>query len=506
MYAIVFALVLSVLAYGVYHLYLHPLSLVPGPWLTRWTRCWEWYHVRSGSFEDVLIRLHQKHGNIIRIAPNKYSITSPDAIQQIYGHGSKLVKDRFYRAFAHPDESKFDLFSIVNVQGHADRRRKVASLYSMSSLVAYEPAVDGCIELLVERFKGLGGKGESVAVPTWMEYFAFDVVGSLSTGESFGMMRKSGDSEGILDVIHQFLSYSSQMGLFVEWYYWIGGLNHLLGRGIAVNKILNYTVRCLAAHRDGPGTAAAPGANGGAGAHKDQVSASLSTPRPPGTGTAFIELLLKLHKAGKLDYDDIFSTLNGNIVAGADSSALTLSAVVYYLARHPHARETLRREVDEQPEGPISFASCQAMPYLQAVIKETLRLHPATGMILPRVVPSEGATIAGQFFPAKSVVGVNAWTIHRNPEIFGPDADLFRPERWLGPKEEIAPLERNLFTFGAGARTCLGKNISLLEITKLVPMLYRHFDFELEGQWKTWNAFLVLPMFKCKIIPREVGC
>ena len=122
-------------------------------------------------------------GSVVRIAPNRYSISSPDAVQQIYGHTSRFTKDRFYRAFGHPDESKFDLFSMVNVQTHASRRRKVASLYSMSSLVSYEPAVDKCISLLVDRFGELGTRGKSTSIPHWMEYFAFDVVGSISVSQ-----------------------------------------------------------------------------------------------------------------------------------------------------------------------------------------------------------------------------------------------------------------------------------------------------------------------------------
>ncbi|KAL4732965.1 cytochrome P450 [Aspergillus similis] len=462
--------VVVALLYGAYQLFLHPLCRVPGPWPARWTRFWEWSHLCTGALERETIRLHQKYGSVVRIALNRYSISSPDAVQQIYGHGSRFVKDRFYRAFGHPDESKFDLFSMVNVQAHASRRRKVASLYSMSSLVSYEPAVDRCIALLIDRFGQLGKQGKSVSIPRWMEYFAFDVIGSISTGETFGMMRSGDDSDGILDIIHRYLAYTSKVALFCEWYYWIGGINHLLGRRIAIEKINAYTLRCLASHRNNPACSR--------------------------SGTDFIDQMFKMQKEGKVDDEDIFSTINGNIVAGADSSAITLSAVIYLLSQNPRARQKLRDEIDAQPEGPISFTNCQAMPYLQAVIKETLRLHPATGMILPR---------SGLIILLQSVVGVNAWALHRNTEIYGADVEEFRPERWLGSKAEIAPLERNLFTFGAGARTCLGKNISTLEITKVIPMLYRHFDFEVEGQLKTTNVFLVLQQYTCKIVPRTFG-
>ncbi len=148
----------------------------------------------------------------------------------------------------------------------------------------------------------------------------------------------------------------------------------------------------------------------------------------------------------------------------------------------------------------LSFQEAQKLPYLQAVIKEGLRLHPATGLPMVRVVPKGGATLAGRFFPEKvrstpraslecrslmfsqsiqTEVGVNIWVTHANKSMFGPDAEHFRPERWLEDPERAAEMNRNILTFGAGSRTCIGKNISLLEISILIPELVRKFDFTL---------------------------
>ncbi|KOC11290.1 putative cytochrome P450 [Aspergillus flavus AF70] len=78
----------------------------------------------------------------------------------------------------------------------------------------------------------------------------------------------------------------------------------------------------------------------------------------------------------------------------------------------------------------------------------------------------------------KAIVGVNAWVAHYNEDIFGRDAATFRPERWLeSDKEWLSVMEQNLLTFGAGVRTCIGKNLSLLEMSKVIPELYRQFEF-----------------------------
>ena len=115
-----------------------------------------------------------------------------------------------------------------------------------------------------------------------------------------------------------------------------------------------------------------------------------------------------------------------------------MSAVLYYLLKYPKTLESLRREIAEyEAQGKLdkvhvpTFSVTNEMPYFQAVIKEAMRLHPATGLPLWRVVPEGGATIAGRYFPAGEVVGVNTWVAHYNEDIFGADASSFRPERWL---------------------------------------------------------------------------
>lgn len=69
-------------------------------------------------------------------------------------------------------------------------------------------------------------------------------------------------------------------------------------------------------------------------------------------------------------------------------------------------------------------------------------MYPATGLPLARVVPEQGATIAGQFFPRGTILGVNAWVAHNNTFVFGSDASVFRPERWLESRERSAYMGR----------------------------------------------------------------
>jgi cytochrome P450 len=124
-------------------------------------------------------------------------------------------------------------------------------------------------------------------------------------------------------------------------------------------------------------------------------------------------------------------------------------------------------------------------------------MHPATGLPLWRVVPEGGATISNHFFPAATVIGVNTWTAHYNEDVFGSDAATFRPERWLeSSPEQVKRMDAYYMPFGLGSRTCLGRHISELEMSKLIPRLVREFDFELvkrKGEWATENYWFVKP-------------
>jgi len=148
------------------------------------------------------------------------------------------------------------------------------------------------------------------------------------------------------------------------------------------------------------------------------------------------------------------------------------------------------------------------MPYLQAVLKEALRCHPATGLPLGRVVPAGGAVIADRFFPEGTIVGVNSWVAHANAAVFGADAARFRPERWLESDDQAVKMERYFMAFGMGSRTCIGKNISLMEMNKFIPQLLRTFDFQLQqgiaGEvMDTYNVWFVKQKnFRAKVMLR----
>lgn len=95
--------------------------------------------------------------------------------------------------------------------------------------------------------------------------------------------------------------------------------------------------------------------------------------------------------------------------------------------------------------GNVSWNEAQNLPYFQACMKEAMRVRPAVGLNIARLVPPEGAEVDGQSFPGGVTIAVNGWVLHRDRSTFGEDADVYRPERWLGDPEEAKRMERYMF-------------------------------------------------------------
>lgn len=109
---------------------------------------------------------------------------------------------------------------------------------------------------------------------------------------------------------------------------------------------------------------------------------------------------------------------------------------------------------------PVKYNDAIRLPYLTAVVKEAMRLFPSFQVSMQRLSPKQGIVLSGVYVPAGYRVGINPGCMHYNKEVFGDDAYEFRPERWLESEERTKIMERGLVTFGAGTRTCTGKNVS----------------------------------------------
>ena len=154
--------------------------------------------------------------------------------------------------------------------------------------------------------------------------------------------------------------------------------------------------------------------------------------------------------------------------AGADTTAIAINSILYHLMRNPTAYEKLTAEVDAAvADGtlsiPVAYAEAVKLPFLKACINEGMRLHPSVGLTMPRLVPAGGASISGFHFPGGYRVGVNGAVVQYDKDVFGPDAEKFNPDRWI--EGDAVRMDKTMIQFGAGPRTCIGKNVSTCLLT-----------------------------------------
>ena len=208
---VAFALTISYL----WRYFSDPLRSVPGPLLARFTRLWEANRGRQGHIELDTIRLHKQYGPVVRLAPGRYSLNDPSAVRVLYGHGSKFAKTSYYSSFQDPGYP--NIFSQRDIHAHSEMRRKAASLYSVTSLVSYESFVDRCTSQFCQILGDFADAGDSLHVPTWLQYYAFDVIGEITVGRPFGMMDTRSDDQGILTAIDKMTWYSMLVGVIGPW-------------------------------------------------------------------------------------------------------------------------------------------------------------------------------------------------------------------------------------------------------------------------------------------------
>lgn len=156
------------------------------------------------------------------------------------------------------------------------------------------------------------------------------------------------------------------------------------------------------------------------------------------------------------------------IVAGSDSTTTVLRSTLYTLVGTPSAYHKLQAELDaaDISHPVITHAEAQRLPYLQACVWEGLRLYPPFSGLTSKLSPGE--TFKGVMYPEGTEVGVSFRAMCRRKDIFGDDAELFRPERWIeaGVEERVRLRQCVDAVFGSGRFLCLGRHVAMMELGK----------------------------------------
>jgi len=436
----------------------HRLSSIPGPFLASVTDLWRFSLTQKGQFGATLKELHNRHGSFVRIGPNAVSISDPAAVSIVHSMHGEFRKADSYSTVRALVNGKI-MGSVVDMQNENEvsaLKRAVGGAFATKNLLDYEPDVDHTLERLVQVIRGR----RTVGLLDVMQQFQVD----------FLMKAAFSRQTNYLETDRSTLAISGDARLR-HWYRW---------QSMPILEwLLFQSPLCSAWYKKGAGK---PQAWTAMAIEEMANRQNLMSEKAIGTGGEKQDLLSKYLFSGDrhketVSNEVILRMVSSTIAAGFDTSAYTMTTIIYNLIKHPETWKKLRLELDDalnagRLSNPPRFTETDRLDYLGAVIKETMRLHPFVKSLLEREVPAGGTEIAGQFLPGGTTVGISVESAHRDAAVFSKDGDRFRPERWLEAEyQQKLLMERSVLGFGAGKRVCMGRHIAELEMKKVIPRL-----------------------------------
>ena len=366
---------------AIYNVYFHPLSHIPGPRVAVASRLVWARHQRNGSLNKYITKLHEKYGEVVRLAPNEVSFISGEtAWQDIYG----LRKGKHNTGAYLKDPNWFPLppngvNSIIgaNEADHARMRRLVSHAFTEKALRSQEYIIQSYVDLLVQRLhEQVQGEARGIVDMTrWYNYTTFDVVADLTFGESFHCLRDNSYHPWVSMAFQVTKSYGliSINRYFPLW----ARVARFLERHASLElraEFFKFVDKKIAWRM------------------------SMETTRPD-----FMSFIMRHQDEKGMTIKEIESSLNSFMVAGSETSATMLCGTTLMLIQHPHSMKRLTDEIRARfgKQSDITLEEVFKLPYLDAVFHEGLRVYPPVPTGFSRVVPPGGGAISGFWIPER---------------------------------------------------------------------------------------------------------
>lgn len=282
----------------------------------------------------------------------------------------------------------------------------------MTETVKLDEQLDETVSDLLNRFSEVSETNQVSDMGKWLKLFVLDGNLRMVFGENAGALRTGTDALRLMTITRASVHYGSMMGIYPEWHPWLWRIfpESLLGeKGARV-----YSASQL-----------------------EKLDAQKEIDGTP----CLVNTWLRQKEEDSINREDVRMGI-GACLGAAESPLPFISASLFHVFKNQSILERLRQELDtaiqENPEtqGKVSHKMIAKMPYLQAVLKEAMRLYPPAGVILPRSVPKGGAVLADYQFREGQTIGVNHWFYENDEKHFGRTPSEFRPGRWLDDEEE----------------------------------------------------------------------
>ncbi|KAL3440804.1 cytochrome P450 [Aspergillus insuetus] len=452
------------------------LSHVPGPWYTRWTKMPADYYWITGHRPKYVLGLHQKFGPIVRVGPDEVDIADLDGVKQIHRIGGGFVKTPFYQRLA--VKGARNLFNVTDVDYHTRHRRLLAAPMTAAALAKSETMIREKVDLTVQRMGEEYNSRGCTDVANWWLFMATDVIGELCFGDSFRMLEQGKENQYISDLKT------------------VGRIQGIIGISPWIMTVGNFLRLPMLRKMDQSFTRLQQYGSTSIERYQRALQADPVNTKP----TVFTKLLNKAEEDG-LHPHEIRDEAQGFIVAGSDTTANSLTWLVWLVCGHEHVRAELLSSLHTLPEG-YTDEHLRGLPYLAQVIEETLRLYGAAPGALPRTVPEGGLECGGYHIPPGSTVSTQAWTLHRDPNTF-PNPLKFDPSRWSNSSKEM----KAAFTaFGAGSRICIGLHLARMEMRHATARFFLAYPNAKMSKMEGMSDEDMEPLHFFLMFPRKKRC
>ncbi|KAI4156798.1 MAG: hypothetical protein L6R39_001020 [Caloplaca ligustica] len=426
--------------------------------------------------------IHEKYGEVVRLAPDEISFANEQAWTDIYtarrGH-KRAQRDKAY--YIAPNNQADNIITTNDAKFHLRARTLLSSSFTEDALRAQHTLISGHADTLVSQIRKLVGQsstaeGALINMTDWLNFFTMDVIGDLAFGEAFGCL-KNGEYHSWVRTL---FSYLKGMSLAAAPRYY--PTTEFLFEKLIPKSVLEGQRRHTEyAHE------------------KINRRLDMKTDRPDFM-TPFMRNNANFETMSR---DEILATFNFIIVGGSETTATALTGVFNHLAKKENeqimARLCTEIRTAFKTEEDITIDATRDLPYLEAVINEGLRMcNPVPGG-LPRVVPEgdERATLTAN---PQTRLGVRTFAVNRSRKLFA-NPDRFVPERWLPKGERPAEYDNDQLSaskpFSIGFHSCMGRTLAWVELRLVVTRLIWAFDFsDEESERVEFDSFPVIMLIQ----------
>ncbi|KAL9117625.1 MAG: hypothetical protein Q9187_005835, partial [Circinaria calcarea] len=454
--------------YGiVYRLYFSPIAKFPGPRLAALSLWYEFYYdvIQDGRYTWKIAELHKQYGPIIRITPYELHINDPNFYDELYVGPAKRKTDKFWysvRIFDAPGTA----FATVPHDLHRMRRCAFAKFFSKQSIRTLEPRIQSAVNRLCFRFEESKQKGKYINILHAYSALTADVISEYCFSQSYNHLDRSDFASDYHDAMETMVELSHIMKQFG----WLATVAHVLPIWLLkkINPTMSYMVGCQDAWE--------------LQIKEIMAKRGQAEDKEDSAQTNIFETILDSDlPASEKKVTRLGREAQALIGAGTITTAATLAASTYYVLSNDSVLASLMDELYEaMPDTSHSplLAEVERLPYLTAIMYESLRIGYGISHRLQRVAPDQAIVFQDWTIPPGTPVGMTSVMIHSDPKIF-PDPYTFKPERWLPIHTEGQRLQKYLVPFSKGSRACAAINLAYAEILLTLAAVFRKFGNEM---------------------------